>query len=135
MDKNNITTDAEAQDIENLLTELRAKKKKYEQDLQEVNTTINLLQRFQSKSGERELYVPTSGKKKGIPNHIKTFLEGKELHVEDIFKILTEQGFTTTRKSLTALLWSYAKNGKIFRKAGPNIYGLIKLENHTESKI
>lgn len=131
MNKNDIISEGEIETVESLLTELQIKKNRQERELQEVNNTIEILQRIQNKSGktrERSHSRLVSNKKKGIPVSIKKILQEGELHVDEIFKRLKNNKIETTYESVAALLWTYSKNGKIFRKVGRNVYDLIEKE-------
>lgn len=132
MNKKDANWGGEAQDIENLLAGLRAKKLKHERELQEVNANIKILQGLQTKSyrnGKGNQHRLASNRKKGIPDNVKEILQEKELHVDEILRRLQERSITTSKTSLAALLWNYSNNSEIFKKVGPNTYDLIEKEN------
>lgn len=55
----------------------------------------------------------------------------KPLHVREIAKLLREEG-RQKESSLAGNLSTYAKNGKIFKRAAPNTFGLIEINYNQE---
>jgi len=56
---------------------------------------------------------------------------GKPLHISDLMTALGKEDTKANRVSLAGSLGAYVRQHKIFRKAGPNIFGLI--ENQSDS--
>jgi len=52
---------------------------------------------------------------------------GKPIHIAEILKTLGKEDTKKNRVGLAGSLATYARQGKIFTKPGPNIFGLVEM--------
>jgi len=68
---------------------------------------------------------------------VREFLqnEGKPLHVDDLLKRLGKQVSKGTKAALSGSLAAYVRDGKIFTKTGPNIFGLLEFAHSAPEDV
>lgn len=54
---------------------------------------------------------------------------GKPMYITELLKALGKEDTKNNRLSLSGSLSGYVRKGRIFSRTGPNIFGLLELEN------
>jgi hypothetical protein len=52
---------------------------------------------------------------------------GKPLHIGDLMKALGKEDTKESRVSLVGSLGTYVRQGKVFTRPGPNVFGLVEM--------
>lgn len=100
--------------------------------MQAVNEALKLLPREQAKASTPErLLRPGASAHKALQ-----VLKASDdpMHISDILRAIKMDNSKLNRISLGATLSRYSRNGEIFKKTGPNTFGLTekKYEGHEE---
>lgn len=92
--------------------------------IQAMNETIKLLPREETKTSTPEnLLRPGASAHKAL-QALK--LSDEPMHISQILKAIKMENSKKNRISLGATLSRYSRNGEIFKKTGPNTFGLFE---------
>jgi hypothetical protein len=111
--------EAEIQDLEMQIREARA----YVQAMQDV---LKMLPRTESASGGAEILRAGSAASRAREIILAA---GRPVHVSDLLREMGKEMTHETRASLSGTLAAYVRKGEIFTRPGPNLFGLVELED------
>jgi hypothetical protein len=111
--------ETEIQDLEMQIREARA----YVQAMQDV---LKMLPRTGGASGGAEILRAGSAASRARDIILAA---GKPVHVSDLLKEMGKEMTHETRASLSGTLAAYVRKGEIFTRPGPNLFGLVELED------
>lgn len=117
--------EAEIQDLEVQIREAKA----YVQAMQDV---LKMLPRTGAGPGGAEILRTGSAAAQARDIILAA---GQPVHVTDLLKEMGKEMTRETRASLSGTLAAYVRKGEIFTRPGPNVFGLVEMDEQPKAPI